>query len=57
MGDSSVKITEITNARQLFEIGDVEEIAAPNLMGIETAKECVDFTSWRKEGILFISLL
>lgn len=56
MGGSSVEITVITSARLLIEIGDVEEIAAPNLMGTETANEYVDFTIWRKRGDV-ISLL
>lgn len=46
MGESSIQITEIAHARLFFEIGDVEEIAAPNLMGNETAEEYVDFTCW-----------
>lgn len=50
MGDSSIKITKIAHARFLFGIGDVEEIAAPNLMRIETANECVDFIYRHKPG-------
>lgn len=49
-------ITEITNARLLIEIGDVEEIAAPNLMGTETTNEYVDFYILAKRGDV-ISLL
>lgn len=50
MGDSSVKITEIAHARMLFDIGDVEEIAAPNFMWIETTNKTVVFTFWRRGG-------
>lgn len=34
----------------MFGIDDVEKIAAPNLMRIETANEYVDFTFWHKPG-------
>lgn len=56
MGDSSIVITEIAHARFLVEIGDVEEIAAPNFMGIETAKEYVDFTFWRRASVIISQL-
>lgn len=38
----------ISHVRLLFKIDDVEEIAAPNLMRTETAKEYVNFTFWHK---------
>lgn len=34
----------------LFGIDDAEEIAAPNLMRLETANEYVDFTFWHRPG-------